>query len=143
MTRKTAFLVILSLFVIFVGYSSVNIFPSYGLYQEPNSTFIFCTPLNHIGWHKNILPWIDGLIYTIVPSSIMIVSNISIIWKLRQTMKQRRFMTNTESNEDNKGYGGNRIAVMLICVSTFFVLTTMPFGIFFIGGYSGSENRSP
>ena len=135
MTRKSAVIIVLSLYAILIVYSSVNIFPTYGLFQEPNSTFIYCTPLRNINWMKNILPWIDGMMYTIVPSTIMILSNISIIWKLKQMTKKRRHMTNIESNDEDKGYGENRIAVMLICVSTFFILTTMPLGIFFIGEY--------
>ena len=76
------------------------------------------------------------MIYTVAPSSIIIASNVSIILKLQQMTKQRRFMTNMGSDGNDKENGERRIAVMLICVSTFFVLTTMPWGIFFIGKYT-------
>ncbi len=135
MTRKTAVIITLSIYAILIVYSGINAFPTYGLYQVPYSPIIYCTPLNNINWIENIVPWIDFVIYIIAPSTIMIVANVLIIWKLREMRKQRRLMTRTESNEENKGYGGNRIAVMLICVSTFFILTTMPWGIFFIGKY--------
>ncbi len=134
-TRKTALITVLCLFAIFVVYSGVNILPSYGLYREPNSTLAFCMPLNNRDYIENILSWIDGIIYTLVPSSIMIVSNIAIIWKLRQMAIQRKFMSNTESREGDKGNDENKITIMLICVSTFFMLTTMPVGILVIGKY--------
>ncbi len=130
--RRTAGVVVLIIILIFSLYSSTNIFPNISLSQEINSTFAQCSPVNSVYYMHVILPWIDTFVYTIAPSIIITVCNILIILRLRQAAKQRRYMTNTESATEGR-YGGRKIAIMLVTVSAFFVLTTLPLGILHIG----------
>ena len=118
--------------IIFVLYSSINILPNYRLYTDANTTFAYCLPVNNGYYVKSILPWIDIILYTIAPSTIITISNVLIILRLKQAAKLRRSMTNTGTSNDEK-HGGTKVAVMLITVSVFFVLTTLPLGIFLIG----------
>ena len=131
-TRKIACIVVTSITVFFILYSSINILPNYRLLTQPNSTYAFCTPVSNKDYIRSILPWIDTIFHSIAPSVIMIISNVLIIWRLKQAAKFRRSMTSEGAGVDDK-YGGTKVAVMLITVSVFFVCTTLPRGIFFIG----------
>ena len=92
--------------------------------------------------HYNVLtftwPWVDFLIYSFSPSTILSVCNISIIYKV--ISNNRQILQNSSSNESNTQNSSvtfrrsqeSSLTAMLLVTSITYVLCTAPFCIFAI-----------
>lgn len=88
----------------------------------------------YIYYDKHIRPYIDAIVYAILPVTILLICNILIIKTLRKARKARSVMTNTTNKKhlDDQVKQQNQISVMLITVTTVSIITTFPYVTFFI-----------
>ena len=135
MRRRTAFLAIMILIVLLMVYSAANVFPHFALFVEPHTGIKMCMPVKNLYYQEVILPWLDQVIYTITPPIIIFTMNALIIWKLYSAISTRKGLTMNHNNKDEKDDATRRVTVMLLTVSSFFLLTTLPLCIFHIGEY--------
>ncbi len=85
-----------------------------------------CTVLEkHLYYFNNVFPWIDLLVFSVIPSSTIILANIGIVVALVRRSKDTQVKRDqTKIKEDMK------ITYMLISVSLFFVLVTLPYSLY-------------
>ena len=81
-------------------------------------------------WLFNIIPWIDLVLYSMLPSLIIVVCNITIVIALVR-IKWRNSSSIQGETTLQKSF--NRIIPMLLLVSSVFVLCTLPLCIYLIG----------
>ena len=90
-------------------------------------------------------PWVDFLIYSLFPSTILSVCNISIIYKVISS--NRQIMQNSSSNESNTQTSSvtfrrnqeSSLTAMLLVTSITYVVCTTPFCLFTI--YYANSDR--
>ena len=79
----------------------------------------------HLYYFNNVFPWIDLLVFSVIPSSTIILANIGIVVALIRRSKNKQVKRDqTKIKEDMK------ITYMLISVSIFFVLVTLPYSLY-------------
>ena len=117
--------------ILILGIGNIHVFFMYNLQTLPNGTDTFCMVVNpeyqFATWI--LIPWIDMTVFAIVPSLLIVLGNISIIYKLVKAGVRRTDMVQGNTNK-NAHY---KIIPMLLLVSTFFVATSLPICIYFIG----------
>ncbi len=126
MTRKRAWIVVCSLFAFFALYKSYILF-MFELQTSPIDGSKICTmPTKYSLWDSKIFPVLNIVLYAILPSCIVIASNIIIVYKLYG----RKKISQESTGDQNSVY---KILPMLLVVSTVFVVCTLPLGIQYIG----------
>ncbi len=131
--RRNAIIAVISLILIMMVYSACNTFPNLDLIYDPFTEIHYCLPVNNVNYMFNINPWIDQALYQIVPGTIIFTLNILIIWKLKSAQSSRRGMTSSSASCDNEKDKTRQVTLMLLMVSSFFLLTTLPLCIYQIG----------
>ncbi len=148
-TKKIA---IWSLVLIAIFLGAVNapllVFISLSTNTEDNSNGISlnnqCKPTNQT-FGKDIWPWVDFCMYTIIPFFIILICNITIVWKLIQASYNRKTMMNgTACRNGNKKHRPSQhskhgkqvrmsgLTALLIGTSLEFLLLNAPLGIYLI-----------
>ena len=79
-----------------------------------------------------LIPWIDIAIYGMVPSIVILCTNVAILWKVLSSRAQRRLMTMSNIPQQMNNF---KMVPMLVLVSMFFVVTTIPVCIYYISKY--------
>ena len=129
--RKTAWIIVFTLGLI-LGIGNIHVFFMYELYSPSNSTDTYCAVVSS-EYHfaaSILIPWIDITVFTIIPSTLIISGNTVIIYNLVKAGLRRTDMTQTNSSAKQSYY---KILPMLLLVSTFFVTTTIPICVYFVG----------
>ena len=128
--RRTAWIVIILLTVVLaVGNSFV--FFIFELRTPPNETETLCyVPNPQYHFAANVLiPWIDIAMYAIVPALLIASGNVAILLKVLKSKAKRRKLVIQNIPERMKDY---KMVPMLILLSTFFMVTTIPVCIYYI-----------
>ena len=125
MTRKTAFIKTGSLCVI-LTLLSTHVFVTY---KVPNKNTEVCQP-TEIKYLSSIVAVGDMLLYCIIPSLIIIPSNILIVLTLIRSKSVTK-LTNNDHKARQKLI--RKVIPMLLVISTVFVVCTLPVNIFLIG----------
>ena len=129
MTRRTAWIVVTTLSGFF-AVLNIHVFFMYDLQTASNSTEQVCVVMEKFGfWDSYVIAWAGMTLYTLLPSAIIIAGNITIVYKLHKSRKMKAFQEGT--TEVKKSI--SKIIPMLLVVSTVFVASTLPLGIFYIG----------
>ncbi|XP_071096024.1 FMRFamide receptor-like [Haliotis cracherodii] len=77
-----------------------------------------------------VWPWLDALIYCLVPFSIISIFNVLIICRVgRSTTEQRELNDSWELQKMLSGDKGTRLTIMLLTVSFTFLITKLPVNI--------------
>ena len=131
MTRRTAVIVMgassVSLFIL-----NTHVFVTYELNTFPHSNVVSCMVFKsaYKNLSLNIIPWIDLVLYSMLPSLIIVVCNtIIVITLVRIKLKN----SSSIQGETTLQKSFNRIIPMLLLVSTVFVFCTLPLCIYHIG----------
>lgn len=95
--------------------------------EEGVEVYRGCSNPPHFASFFSVMYWIEGTVYAFAPLTIIIIGNVLIVRKL-VSAQARRSKMNAESKSDVKA-----ITVMLILVSAFFLILTLPNSIWFIG----------
>ena len=138
--RRNAIIAVISLILIMMIYSAWNTFPSLDLVYDPFTEIHYCLPVKNVNYMFNISPWIDQALYQIVPGTIIFTLNILIIWKLKSAQSARREITSAPG--DNEKDRTRQVTLMLLMVSSFFLLTTLPLCIYQLGKRATSRGRA-
>ena len=104
----------------------------YELLTPPNSTSTFClvgNP-NYYFADRTLLPWIDIAVYVIIPTILITFGNTIIMYKVIKAGITRTDMTQLNTSAKPTYY---KILPMLLLVSTFFVATSLPICVYFLG----------
>ena len=114
------------------------VFFMFELQTAPNETKALCyVPNPQYHFAANVLiPWIDIAIYAIVPTIFIASGNIAILWKVLKSGTERRQLVQNMPNR-MKDY---KMIPMLILLSTFFMVTSIPICIYFISKYKHRLN---
>ncbi|XP_052820166.1 FMRFamide receptor-like [Mya arenaria] len=147
-TRRSAFYVILSLVVTIYGGTSHILFgmhlgsvmvEEHGFNnhtQFPNSTSIVKAFLNnhsYADFFNFIYPWVDLLMYFLIPAVILVIGDIIIIRKIIESRTLRKLMLHIDSSARKLHDKSASVTMMLLTVNAVFVLCTTPISIFLIG----------
>ena len=132
MTRKLAWIatsIVAAVIAVLTSYIFV-------IYRPSNDPKQICKyqHTNFITLVLKIRSWADVLIYTLVPSTIILTSNSVIILTLYRN-KQTNDMTVKGDTSVQKSF--NKITQMLLLVSTVFVCCTSPVSLFKMSKYLG------
>ena len=87
--------------------------------------------------------WIDGLLFAILPSIILVIFNVLIIHGIRRSARVQKDLTNNKNDHMAEKFRQQRqITIMLVVVSVTFVILNLPNCIFFIlkGYWKYEEN---
>ncbi len=90
-----------------------------------------CT-LSHstsIHFIEKIWPWIDGIISSYLPAFLIGGFNFLIIYKLKQNNRIKPNVTITSTSTSK---ASSQITFILLCISTFFISTTVPITAYII-----------
>ncbi len=136
MRRRTAIMAVTIVIILLTIFAAVNVFPHFDLFIEPYSGIKMCMPTRNVYYHEMILPWIDQVIYTMAASILISTMNVLIIWKLYRAKSKRKDLTTGHDKKSKNEDMTHRVTVMLLTVSCFFLLSTLPLCIFHIGRYS-------
>ncbi|XP_041363568.1 neuropeptide SIFamide receptor-like [Gigantopelta aegis] len=141
-TRRKTYTIIITIMLVL---ATLNAHYLYGLgeYIETidNETFVdTCTGTSddYYDFELFIWPWVDFCIYSVFPSSILIMCNISIIYKVVSSSRQvlRDDFSNGSSIQNRSAASrqsqSSSLTAMLLSVSFTYVVTTTPFCIFTI-----------
>ena len=79
---------------------------------------------------NEIWPWLDLVVFSVIPIIIIIGCNVIIITKLLQARKIRQDTMKVTTDDDSSS-----ITTMLVGISVTFILTTVPIALYFIGEY--------
>ena len=131
MTRRTA-VIVMSASSFFLLVLNTHVFVTYQLDTYPHSSAISCmvSKSAYKNLAVNIIPWVDLVLYSMLPSLIIVVCNITIVITLVR-IKWKNSSSVQGQTTLEKSF--NRIVPMLLLVSTVFVLCTLPLCIFLIG----------
>ena len=141
MTRRTAVIVMaassVSLFVL-----NTHVFVTYQLDSSPHSRATLCmvSKAEYMHLAFNIIPWIDLVLYSMLPSLLIVVCNITIVITLVRIKWKN---SNSIQGETTLQKSFIRIIPMLLLVSTVFVLCTLPLCIYLIGEQFLLRRRKP
>ena len=115
--------------VLAVGNSFV--FFMYELQIPLNETKTLCyVPNPRYHFAANVLiPWIDIAIYAIIPAIVIISGNICILWKVLKSVTERRELRMCSVAGRVNNY---KMVPMLMLMSMFFMITTIPIYIYYI-----------
>ncbi len=127
MTTKAAVIVVISVCIVF-GIVNTHVFIMFTLHTDGFTSV--CIPRDHyFNLESVIVPWLDITLYTLLPSSLVIIINIVILYKIKKSTSMGLAQEGTTQAQKSL----YRIVPMLLLVSTVFVVCTLPAGIFFIG----------
>ena len=131
MTRRTAVMVIAASSVSFLILNT-HVFVTYQINTSPHNHATSCmvSKAEYIHLAFNIIPWIDLVLYSMLPSLIIVVCNISIVIALVRIKWKN---SSSIQGETTLQKSFNRIIPMLLLVSSVFVLCTLPLCIYLIG----------
>ena len=132
MTRKLAWIAT-SIVAAVIAVLTSHIFVIYSPSNNPKQICKY-QHTNFITLVLKIRSWADVLIYTLVPSTIILTSNSVIILTLYRN-KQTNDMTVKGDTSVQKSF--NKITPMLLLVSTVFVCCTSPVSLFKMSKYLG------
>ena len=112
-------------FVFFMFELQIPLNETEALCYVPNPQYHFAANI--------LIPWIDITIYGVVPSIVILCTNVAILWKVLSSRAQRRQMTMSNIPQQMNNF---KMVPMLVLVSMFFVVTTIPVCIYYISKYS-------
>ena len=141
MTRKTAVIVMtassVSLFII-----NIHVFVTYQIDISPHNHATSCmvSKPEYRNLAFNIIPWIDLVLYSMLPSLIIVVCNITIVIALVRIKWKN---SSSIQGETTLQKSFNRIIPMLLLVSSVFVLCTLPLCIYLIGEQVLMKEKEP
>ena len=90
-------------------------------------------------FERNVWPWVDFCIYSVIPSSIMIICNVSIVYKV--VSSDRNSVLHGHNSNENVANSSSSVSrrsqtsyltATLVATSTTYVLCTTPFCIYVI-----------
>ena len=131
MTKRLACIVMITSAVLLAIINS-PVFIMYEFVTLPKSDKRFCMAdiTRYKTYAFNVMPWIDLTLYTILPSFIIVNSNIVIVYTLsRNRMKSQV----TAKGETALQKSFNKIIPMLLLVSTTYVVCTFPVCVYIVG----------
>ena len=124
---------------------SINIFHFFVheilVIKYPGIELKFCVPKLELQKYGPYWSIAVSLAYSIVPSALIIMFNVSIMLKIKDSFRFKRSSTIEQDSDDNKE---TRITFMLLCISTFFIITTLPNCIYILyySVFRDSEGKS-
>ena len=132
MTRRTAIAVVITLALVLFLLTS-HVFITYRLETLPNSTSAVCmiSKPQYKYFALNIYPWMDLTLYTILPSSVIVICNSFIVHNLAKS--RMKSLSTKGGTTLEKSF--HKIVPMLLLVSTVFVLCTTPVSLYLICKY--------
>src|SRR6218665_3869966 len=89
-------------------------------------------------FQSDIGPWISGFAYSYCPVIVMVILNAAIIGKLSLARRSRRQMSIDASNHEKRE---SRITVTIVVICIFYVIMTVPLGIYYILAFKYGEVR--
>ena len=125
MVTMTIVLAVGNSFVFFMFELQIPLNETEALCYVPNPQYHFVANI--------LIPWIDITIYGVVPSIVILCTNVAILWKVLSSRAQRRQMTMSNIPQQMNNF---KMVPMLVLVSMFFVVTTIPVCIYYISKYS-------
>ena len=128
--RRTAWIFISTTTVVLAAADSF-VFFIFELKIPPNETETLCyvaNPQYHFAANV-VLPWIDIAIYALIPAILIVSGNICILWKVLNSVMERRKLTMRSAAGRVNNY---KMMPMLMLMSMFFMITTIPICIYYI-----------
>ncbi|WAR14786.1 FMAR-like protein, partial [Mya arenaria] len=95
-----------------------------------------CSPLkdhSYADFFNFIYPWVDLLMYFLIPAVILVIGDIIIIRKIIESRTLRKLMLHIDSSARKLHDKSASVTMMLLTVNAVFVLCTTPISIFLIG----------
>ena len=132
--RRTSWIIMVTITIVLaVGNSFV--FFMYELRIPLNGTQALCyvpNPAYHFAANV-LIPWIDIAIYAIIPAIFIACGNIAILWKVMKSRVERKQLMMQNISDIMNDY---KMVPMLLLLSSFFMVTTIPICIYFIGKWA-------
>ena len=125
MTRRTAYTVMI-IASLTLAVINLHVFVMHHLGTLPGK-LVACKvdETKYQFWGLNVIPWIDLVLYAILPSFIILICNAVIVCALMRSKKKALGKGDTSVQKSF-----NKIIPMLLLVSTVFVVCSLP-----VGGY--------
>ena len=130
MRRRSALVVVLVMSVVF-ALLNIHVFFVYEMVPSDDSTTSTqcVVKAKHVFMDGHITPWIDMALFALLPSLVICIGNLIIVYRLCQSRKIGALQSgNTEVQKSIY-----RIIPMLLLVTTVFVVCTIPLGVFYVG----------
>ena len=132
MTKRTAGIVV-TIASLILGATSITIsttYPVLTLAERGDVCEMYKSKSKYKYWVANLISWIDLILYALLPALIIVISNSVIV----------RVLANNKMKQPGQGETSvhksfNKIVPMLLLVSTFFVICTLPVCISIICEY--------
>ena len=139
-TKRRTYIIIATVIVVMVLLSAHYVFGrGFNIGSENNMTVVYlCDNISKMygEFEMKVWPWIDYTIYSVIPSTILILCNISIIHKVMSSSRNalRSGNDNTAQNRSvsSRKSQASSLTAMLLLTSTTYVICTTPFCIFAI-----------
>jgi hypothetical protein len=95
---------------------------------------------NHQTEHEQLVAWLDFALLSLIPLLIIIPSNCFIAHTLYESNRMRKLRLGSQ-RAAHQANSLTSFTVMLLVVTSFFVITTLPVAIFFIGRQTWDANH--
>ena len=138
-TKRKTYIIIIAIILIM---ALINAHYLYGLGDkydtEENVTFCDSIYEGHYNFFTFIWPWVDLSIYSLLPSTILTVCNISIIFKVISSNRRILRDNSVRGNSTQNGslafrrYQQSSLTAMMLTTSIIYVVCTTPFCIYVI-----------
>ena len=81
-----------------------------------------------------VWPWIGNMLYALLPSALLVISNSVLVWKVSRSIRKARgtMGTGQAGQADSRAKKASSMTLTVIAVSVTFFLLTMPLTVYFI-----------
>ncbi len=117
--------ILLGLVLVFVVFEA-QLFFVIDAVRDGSGAIVDCGPAASAPNYFTIYNHMDSVLYSYLPLTVMFVCNIAIVAKLL-----RAKFSSDKSSANTLSKGARRITAMLVSVSAFFVVCTLPFAVLF------------
>ena len=133
-TRKAAICVICVTGISLVMVSHVVYYSEIVHQNGTDKCTIIETPFEYRTFVFKVLPWISTMLYALLPSALLVVSNSVLVWKVSRSVRKARgtMATGQAGQVDSRAKKASSMTLTLIAVSVTFFLLTMPLAVYSI-----------
>ncbi len=120
-----------------LGIYNLNVFLTYGIVvnEKQNLTTCGVVPSRQEAFYFAVylVPWLDVVLYSVLPSVLLCVSNCCILLAL--VSKHLKYLDQVDPGTDLQKHV-TKTTPMLLLVSTYHVISSMTFAVYIMGKYS-------
>ena len=145
-TRSRAIKVIMGIFILVLTLH-VHFLVTIHLRDFPTQGMLCTSKLDYEFFVINMWPWIDAILYSLLPFVVIILLNSLIIHKVIHAQRNRQTISTSKSAQSDNRESSTKLTVLLLTISFTFLITTLPMNAMIIaiaikGSYASSYEEA-